>query len=115
MASIVVEVTDDKLLDKALRKQLQIDHAPHLSTGAKLVKLADKICNLRDILESPPAGWSAERKEAYFTWAGSVVGGLRGVHPRLEVVFDAVVARRGELRGIGVRSDVARAEPGKGM
>ena len=73
-------------------------HAPHISTAAKLVKLADKICNLRDLLASPPASWSAERKQAYFDWAGKVVAGVRGVHPCLEAVFDGLVARRDELR-----------------
>lgn len=71
VASVVLEVTDDKLLDKAVRKQLQIEHAPHISPQAKLVKLvklADKISNVRDILASPPADWSAERKQAYFDW-----------------------------------------------
>ena len=94
VASVVLEVTDDKLLDKAVRKQLQIEHAPHISLQAKLVKLADKISNLRDILASPPADWSSERKQAYFDWAAAVVAGLRGVHPGLEAVFDDLYARR---------------------
>ena len=96
--SVVLEVTDDKSLEKHIRKQRQIEHAPHISTEAKLVKLADKICNLRDILASPPANWSAERKQAYFDWAGKVVAGVRGVHPSLEAVFDGLAARHGELR-----------------
>lgn len=79
---------------RAQRKQLQIEHAPHISPEAKLVKLADKISNLRDILASAPADWSAERKQAYFDWAANVVAGLRGVHPGLEVVFDGLYARR---------------------
>jgi guanosine-3',5'-bis(diphosphate) 3'-pyrophosphohydrolase len=54
VASIVVEVTDDKSLPKQDRKRLQIEHAATLSDQAKLVKLADKICNLRDIGQSPP-------------------------------------------------------------
>lgn len=54
VASIVMEVTDDKSLPKAERKLLQIKHASSISTEAKLVKLADKIANLRDILKSPP-------------------------------------------------------------
>ena len=58
VADIVLEVTDDKALPKAERKRLQIEHAAHISRRAKLVKLADKICNLRDITASPPAGWS---------------------------------------------------------
>jgi guanosine-3',5'-bis(diphosphate) 3'-pyrophosphohydrolase len=94
VASVVLEVTDDKSLDKAVRKQQQIEHAPHISPQAQLVKLADKISNLRDILASPPADWSPERKQAYFDWAANVVAGLRGVHPGLEAVFDGLYARR---------------------
>ncbi len=97
VASVVLEVTDDKSLEKQVRKQQQIEHAPHISTEAKLVKLADKICNLRDILASPPADWSAQRKQAYFDWAAQVVAGLRGVHPVLESVFDGLVARQAKL------------------
>ena len=97
VASVVMEVTDDKSLEKSLRKQRQVEHAPHISTEAKLVKLADKISNLRDILASPPADWSTERKQAYFDWASKVVAGVRGVHPNLEAVFDGLVARHAEL------------------
>jgi guanosine-3',5'-bis(diphosphate) 3'-pyrophosphohydrolase len=97
VTSIVLEVTDDKALAKEVRKEEQVRHAPHISTEAKLVKLADKICNLRDILASPPADWFAERKQAYFEWAARVVAGLRGVHPGLEAVFDGLVARQSEL------------------
>ncbi|SRR6266581_2882518 len=86
--SIVLEVTDDKALPKAERKRLQIEHASSLSRRAKLVKLADKICNLRDVADTPPADWSLERRQAYFEWAKSVVDGMRGVHPELERVFD---------------------------
>src|SRR6185369_12298336 len=56
--SIVEEVTDDKSLPKAERKRLQIEHAASISREAQLVKLADKVCNLRDLAERPPAGWS---------------------------------------------------------
>ena len=97
VTGIVLEVTDNKNLDKAVRKEEQVRHAPHISAEAKLVKLADKICNLRDILASPPSDWSAERKRAYFEWAARVVAGLRGVHPGLEAVFDGLLARQSEL------------------
>lgn len=97
VTSVVLEVTDDKSLEKDVRKQRQIEHAPHISPEAKLVKLADKICNLRDILASPPADWSMERKQAYFDWAAQVVAGVRGVNPQLEAVFDGLFARRVEL------------------
>lgn len=69
VADIVVEVTDDKSLPKQERKRLQVEHASHISGSAKLVKLADKICNLRDISACPPSGWTAERKHDYFGWA----------------------------------------------
>jgi len=91
---MVLEVTDDKSLPKAERKRLQVEHAAHLSRGAKLVKLADKICNVRDIANSPPAGWSLERRVEYFDWAKSVVDALRGAHPGLEKIFDDAYAMR---------------------
>lgn len=88
IADIVMEVTDDKLLAKAERKRLQIEHASTISRRAKLVKLADKISNLRDIANSPPSDWSLARKQEYFDWAKAVVDGLRGAHPALEHIFD---------------------------
>ena len=94
ITDIVLEVTDDKALEKAERKRLQVEHAPHISRRAKLVKLADKICNLRDITHSPPAKWPLKRKQAYFDWAKAVVDGLRGVHPRLERAFDEAFSKR---------------------
>jgi guanosine-3',5'-bis(diphosphate) 3'-pyrophosphohydrolase len=94
VAGIVREVTDDKLLPKAERKRLQVEHAAHLSRRAKLVKLADKICNLRDLLVSPPTEWTAQRKREYFDWAKAVVDPMRGAHPTLEALFDEVYARK---------------------
>ena len=91
---IVLEVTDDKSLAKVVRKQLQIDLAPQLSHDAKLVKLADKICNLRDVATAPPVGWSLERRQEYFDWAKQVVDRMRGAHAGLEAIFDAACARR---------------------
>lgn len=97
IAGIVREVTDDKSLPKARRKELQEEHAPHLSHGAKLVKLADKICNLRDVADDPPANWPRERRVEYFEWAKRVIDGLRGTHLALEAVFDAVYRRGSSL------------------
>jgi guanosine-3',5'-bis(diphosphate) 3'-pyrophosphohydrolase len=94
VAAIVEEVTDDKTLEKIERKQLQVSHAPDLSREAKLVKLADKISNLRDMAASPPATWPLSRQREYFDWAKQVVDGLRGVHPSLEKLFDEAYRRR---------------------
>lgn len=94
IADVVMEVTDDKLLEKAERKERQVVHAPHLSQRAKLVKLADKICNLRDIASNPPANWPLERKREYYDWAKRVIDGLRGAHPGLERIFDREYANK---------------------
>ena len=94
VASIVAEVTDDKNLAKAERKALQVAHAPHMSQGAKWVKLADKTCNLRDVASAPPAGWPLRRRQAYFDWAKAVIDGVRGTHPQLEALFDTAYAAR---------------------
>jgi guanosine-3',5'-bis(diphosphate) 3'-pyrophosphohydrolase len=94
IARIVAEVTDDQALPKAERKRLQVERAAALSPEAKLVKLADKTCNLRDVVDRPPASWDAKRRAEYFDWARSVVDRLRGVHPRLERAFDAAYSRK---------------------
>lgn len=94
VAHVVGEVTDDKTLDKARRKELQVEHAPHLSHRAKLVKLADKTCNLGNMVVAVPQGWSREVIERYFNWADRVVAGLRGAHPGLEACYDEA-ARQG--------------------
>ena len=94
VAAVVLEVTDDKMLPKEERKRLQIEHAAHISRRAKLVKLADKICNVRDVAANPPHGWPLERRREYFDWAKQVVDRMRGTHRRLERLFDEAYARR---------------------
>lgn len=94
IAQAVREVTDDKTLVKAERKRLQIEHAPHLSRRARLVKLADKTCNLRDMAAHPPHDWPLARRREYFDWARRVVDALRGTHERLEAAFDEAFAAR---------------------
>lgn len=90
--SLVEEMTDDKSLPKTERKRLQIEHAPHLSPRAKLVKLADKISNVRSILETPPEGWSLERRREYLDWSERVVAGCRGCNTGLERAYDEVLS-----------------------
>lgn len=96
--NIVMEVTDNKKLKKRKRKELQVKHGPHLTRRARLVKLADKICNLRDVAVNPPARWPLKRQIEYFDWAKSVIDGLRGTHARMEALFDAVYAQRPHAR-----------------
>ena len=94
IAAVVFEVTDDKTLPKAERKRLQIVHARTACRRARLVKLADKICNLRDITSSPPASWNLRRKRKYFDWAKEVIDGIRGTNRKLERLFDAAYSKR---------------------
>jgi guanosine-3',5'-bis(diphosphate) 3'-pyrophosphohydrolase len=88
--SIVEEVTDDKNLPKQVRKQLQIERAADASSEARSIKLADKIANLQDLIESPPAKWSFQRKIEYVNWAEAVIHGLCGTNAKLETRFDDV-------------------------
>jgi (p)ppGpp synthase/HD superfamily hydrolase len=90
---LVEEVSDDKSLPKEERKRLQVEHAPTLSRQARQIKLADKICNLRDLTERPPADWTLERRGAYLEWSEQVVAGCRGVNAHLEREFDEALAK----------------------
>ncbi len=87
IADLVIEVTDDKELPYAIRKELQVKGAPSLSEGAKKIKIADKICNIRDIVNYP-LDWSTERKLSYLEWAQQVVSGCRNVNHKLGEMFD---------------------------
>ena len=87
IADLVLEVTDNKELPYTMRKELQVQNAPGLSHKAKLIKIADKVCNMRDILNYP-LDWSAERKIAYLDWAKKVIDACRGLNQNLENLFD---------------------------
>ena len=88
VAALVAEVTDDRSLPSAERKRLQVEHAPHKSTRARMIKLADKTSNLRALAMSPPPDWDAARRREYLDWAHAVAAGCRGVNARLETWFD---------------------------
>ncbi|XP_004370701.1 guanosine-3',5'-bis(diphosphate) 3'-pyrophosphohydrolase MESH1 isoform X1 [Trichechus manatus latirostris] len=92
---LVEEVTDDKTLPKLERKRLQVEQAPNSSLGAKLVKLADKLYNLRDLNRSTPKGWSEHRVQEYFQWAAQVVRGLQGTNQQLEEALKKLFEDRG--------------------
>lgn len=89
VADVVLEVTNDNTLPKPQQKQAQIDKAPTLSARASQVKIADKIANLADIIQAPPA-WSPERKRAYYEHARAVVDNMREPHPLLRELFEMV-------------------------
>ncbi len=96
---IVLEVSDDTSLPRHERKAQQIEHAPHLSPGAKVLKLADKTSNVFDVAFTKPIDWSTERQLEYFDWSSLVVDRLRGCNAALEALFDEQVARSREAVG----------------
>ena len=99
VCAIVLEVTDDKSLDKSVRKAKQIEHAPHLTNDAQSLKLADKISNVYDVAFNKPADWSSQRQLEYFDWASRVVAGLRGCNSALEAEFDRQLAESRSVVG----------------
>jgi guanosine-3',5'-bis(diphosphate) 3'-pyrophosphohydrolase len=103
VAALVSEVTDDKSLEKQTRKQLQIDHAPHVSEAAAQLKLADKISNVEDLSAAPPPGWSRQRRREYLRWSEAVVDRLPATNAELERIYrEALAAARA-----GLDADVA--------
>jgi (p)ppGpp synthase/HD superfamily hydrolase len=98
--SVVLEVTDDKSLPKEVRKQRQVETAPHKSPRAKMLKIADKISNVQDIISTPPSDWSLERRQEYVVWSERVVAGLRGVNEKLENYYDDLLANGRRTLGI---------------
>jgi hypothetical protein len=97
VGSVVAHVTDDKALSKVERKRQQVAHANATPHRAKLVKLADKLHNLRSLRANPPAHWAADRVEGYFVWSWFCVRGMRGTNRALEdalgVEFSAMLPR----------------------
>ena len=98
--ALVLEVTDDKSLPKQTRKKLQVEHAPHKTRNAKLLKIADKISNVGDIITSPPKDWSLDRLREYLLWTEKVVAGLRGVNEKLERQYDEILSKGKQSLGL---------------
>ena len=90
VADIVIEVTDDMTLPYSERKRLQLERSISLSEEAKKIRIADKLCNIRDII-SYPLDWTPERKMAYIEWSEQMMDRLRGLNPKLEAFFDEAV------------------------
>ncbi len=97
VAALVGEVTDDKSLPKAVRKRMQVEHAPHMSDRAKILKLADKISNVRAIGASPPPDWTMERRRDYIDWSREVVAGLGEACPYLQQQFELTAQQADRL------------------
>ena len=79
----VEELTNNPSMSGEENKQRQVDHAPSLSLNAQLVKLADRLYNIRD-LRNPPPTWNREKVTAYLNWGYKLLRALRGTNAYLE-------------------------------
>jgi len=93
VAALVVECTDDMSLPKPVRRQKQIEDAPHKSPDAKLIKTADKVSNISARIVPHPSKDERSDLADYAAWADKVVTGCRGINPRLDRIFDNTIAR----------------------
>ena len=84
---IVEELTDNDMLTFSQSKQMQIENAPYLSKNATLVRIADKISNVSDVIENPPAEWNQKRCNKYVDWAEAVMNNCQKVNQDLENHF----------------------------
>lgn len=96
---VVEAVTDDKTLPKDQRKLLQVKNTSKLSDKAKLVVMADKLYNLRDLQKATPVGWSFSRIQEYVQWSKAVVTGCRGINDNLDSALDEMFTQRYENFG----------------
>ncbi|MEZ5320106.1 MAG: HD domain-containing protein [Vicinamibacterales bacterium] len=103
VAGLVREMTDDTTLPRTERRRRQVVHAPHLTDAAKLIKIADKISNIRDVVRAPAPDWSMDRRRDYLDWAERVVAGCRGVNAALDAAFDATLREGRTALGINER------------
>ncbi len=87
VARIVAELTEDKSRTWEERKRAQVEHVPHLSPDALSVKAADKLHNLRTLVDDlratsdPTSVWSKFR------------GGRERTLARSRELVDALAAR----------------------
>jgi guanosine-3',5'-bis(diphosphate) 3'-pyrophosphohydrolase len=85
---LVKEVTDDKNLPRDVRRNLQVKTVGERSSGAKLIRLADKISNVTDLTKTPPPGWDEKTRIDYLDWTEKVIRRIKGVNSCLEQLYD---------------------------
>ncbi len=92
ITTLVRELTQAKGLKRDQRRQELLDSSLKLSRSAALIRLADKICKLEDVIRSAPVGWSRQRRRDYSTWVRESTRSLRGRNARLDTRLDEALA-----------------------
>lgn len=80
VASLVVSLSDDQSLTSDQRRAQQLFNAQNLSTNAKLIKLADRLSNIRQ----PRPDWNQDQRIKYVKHTYDLLTILEGTHPSLE-------------------------------
>lgn len=95
---LVLEVSDDMSQPKFIRKSKQIETAGSLSDEAKIIRIADKTCNILDMLKTK-YHWGNSQKREYMRWAKDVVKNCEGVNKKLEGEFENALYCAQEILG----------------
>ncbi|MER3430131.1 MAG: phosphohydrolase [Blastocatellia bacterium] len=91
IADVVAELSDDKSLPEAERRLRQTASAANLSRRAKVIRIADKISNLKQLKNRPNAE-SDDSLARYVEWTSGMLPMLSGVSPRLEALLMETLA-----------------------
>jgi len=84
-------MTDNKEASRAERKRQQVIEAAHQSVGAAQIKLADQLCNLKELRSGAPEEWSKARIDEYYQWAQTVIDRLPAANPELKKAASQVI------------------------
>ena len=76
VSQYVEEMTVKKELPLKQQKKYQIIQALHQTPSVAIIKLSDKLSNLRTLAKNPPSSWTRDRIDQYFQWAQSVIENL---------------------------------------
>lgn len=88
---IVMEVTDHNTENETEKFQQQLQRVDTLSKQAKVIKLADKIANVKSLLSFPPEGWDIERRSLYINWADRIIMALKGTNDKLDTYYNELI------------------------
>ncbi|VDK82368.1 unnamed protein product [Litomosoides sigmodontis] len=91
VADIVKECTVMKSMKREERMKSQLEKASKLSCKAKLIQLADKLYNIRDIERGTPFGWTNQQTMEYVLFAKDLLLNIRGTNGPLETALDDVI------------------------
>ncbi len=92
ITALILELSDLGSETEKEKWENQLKKIDKLNSGAKVIKLADKIENVRYILSYPPKGWDMERRIIYLDWSEKIINALRGTNIKLELYFDNLLA-----------------------